>query len=184
MEAAAAPIVILGPAGRTQCEWCQGSLIAIVGQAPDDCESRTTIRAIEKRVAVSPVRRVEQLNQAIRASRHVWADMNRACLLRLARLYAKRCLMPGLSLAPLQFMNLRQWRRMVGEFVEELIQSRPITLDFDNDVTGLIFDKAAQSEARSQAVHKWPEPDTLHQSVNENDAAACDAATPFCHPDP
>ena len=71
-------IVIFRVAGGTLFEPSHGRVWAIVRNFLDYAESRPAVRAVRKRIAISPVRRIQEFSQAIRTNRDIW--QNERCL--------------------------------------------------------------------------------------------------------
>src|ERR1700751_1828010 len=78
MKPATQRIVIFRVACGTLFEASHGCVWAIVRKFLDYAESRSAVRAVRKRITISPVRRIQELMQAIRANRDV--RKNERCL--------------------------------------------------------------------------------------------------------
>src|SRR5262245_9701423 len=77
-------ILILGSAFIAHAERSHGGAVTIIGRAGHDRQPRSTVSAIEKGIAVSAVRRIEELSQARVAGGHIGRDKNRTTRIRLA----------------------------------------------------------------------------------------------------
>ena len=67
--------------------------------------------------------------------------------------------------------DVRQRRRLVGQFRQEAIQGRRLAFDFDEECPGLVLDEAAQLQPRGQAVDEGTEPDALHDAAHHDGPA-------------
>ena len=74
MEAAVGRVLVLAAAGGTHREGRHRRARAVVGTAADDREPGPALRAVEERVAIPAVGRVEQLPQAVVAGGDVGRD--------------------------------------------------------------------------------------------------------------
>ena len=74
VEAAVARVVVLGLAGGAHDEAGHRRPRAVVRDAGDDREARAAVRAVDERVAIPPIGRVEELREAGVAGRDVRGD--------------------------------------------------------------------------------------------------------------
>src|SRR5689334_2312501 len=75
VEAAVRRVVILGATLRAHVEVRHGRERTIIRYAAHDRESRTAVRAIDERIAVAAIRRIEQLAEALVTGRTVGHDL-------------------------------------------------------------------------------------------------------------
>jgi hypothetical protein len=71
MEATIQWIFILSPASGTHLERCHGRGRAVVGDISDDREAGAAVGAVDERIAVAAVLRIEQLRQAVAADAYI-----------------------------------------------------------------------------------------------------------------
>jgi hypothetical protein len=77
VEATIERIVVFGMTSGAHVEIDHGGLRAVVGYAPRDGEARAAVGAVEKWVAIPPIYWVEELAEAVGASRGVGGDASR-----------------------------------------------------------------------------------------------------------
>jgi len=71
MKAPVKRIIVFTPAGRTHGEDAHRGLIAIIGDILNNREARPAVGAVDKRVVVAPVIRIEKFVQAIVTERGI-----------------------------------------------------------------------------------------------------------------
>jgi hypothetical protein len=72
------------------------------------------------------------------------------------------------ALLPRQVLDLCQGRGLAGEFGQEAVQRRRLSLDLDEHASGLVPDEAAKLQTRGQDVHEWPESNPPDDALNQN----------------
>ncbi len=77
-------IFVLGPAFGAHAEWGHGGALAVIGGTRDDRQPRSAVGAIEKRIMISAIMRVEQLGQAVVTSGHIGRYEDRTACVALA----------------------------------------------------------------------------------------------------
>jgi hypothetical protein len=81
VEAAVTGILVLRPALRAERESSHGRQRPVVGDAGHDREARPALRAVDERVQVAAVARVEELAQAVVARGDIRRDQRGAAML-------------------------------------------------------------------------------------------------------
>ena len=138
----------------------------VVGDAAHDREPRAAVGAVDERIAVAAVRRVEQLGQAVRAGRGVGRDQR----LGLARAGAGSDLEAGLAPRPSSFgrdaLDRGQRRRLGGQALEEARDRLRRPLHLEQDAALVVEDEAAEAQLGGEPVDVGPEPDPLHRALD------------------
>ncbi len=169
MEAAVERVLVFGGTVRAERETRHGGVGPVVGDVTDDGETRAAVGAVDERVAIAPIGRVEQLAQAVGADAHIRRDGHKGgrVIFGMDDLEAAKAArrLPGHA----QLIDARQGWGFGAQGVDKLIQHLPLTVDFDVDPGGGIAHPTGQPQARGQAIDERPETDAL------DDAADMDA---------
>jgi hypothetical protein len=166
VEAAVGRIAVLALTGRAHGEAGHGCARPVVGDARDDGEPRPAIRAVDERVAVAPIRRVEQLGEAVTAGGRVRRDQ---CVSfpagvagrdREARLLGRRE-RPHRDV----FDHCQRWR-LLDQSVAERVDIGGPALDLDVDAFHIVADESGEVQPRRQREHEGPEADALDDALD------------------
>lgn len=113
METAVGRIVVFGLALRAHCEGRHAGIGAVIGHSPDDRQAGAAVAAVGQRIAVSPVGRIGDVGQAVRAEGGVGGDIGTGCAVMAAgNLEAVHVAAPG-QCCPLDGIDPGQRRRLV-----------------------------------------------------------------------
>ena len=144
-----------------------GRLGTIVGQLIDDREARAAIRAVDERIPVAPVARVEQLCKAIVAGGQIGRHQ-RAFVgiidLRFADL--KRRAILERNLFQLDFLHTRSCWRIHVQLSYKLIDELRFPFGVDEYAIEVVQHPARNEIASRKPVHKRPEPHSLHDTAH------------------
>ena len=139
----------------------------IIRQRLDNGETRPAIRAIDKRVAITPVLRIKKLCQAIIAGGEVGRD--------------KRCLRDGgivgkanlktlkaleRNLADVNPLHLGSRGRLLRELHDKLVNERLFPLDMDVNAVRRVQNPPVHKIALCKPIHKGTEPHALDNAVH------------------
>src|SRR5262245_37867786 len=101
-----------------------GGSLAIIGNVLDDGESRTTVGAVNKRIAISPIRWIEKLDETVVAGGCIRGDQHTSLLFILTADDVES----GLSLRrhdpAINVFDPRQRRRLFAQMCEEILQGQ------------------------------------------------------------
>ncbi len=120
-------IFVLGSALGAHWETGHRRALPVIGRTRDDREPRPAVGAIQERIAVPAVARVEQLSQAKVASRHVGRDEDRT-FARFTLFDPKVAVATRRCAVPRQTINLCERGKIRGEQREKTVErlgSRP-----------------------------------------------------------
>ena len=161
MEAPVERVVVLGLALNAHPEARHGRLGAVVGNAHDDREARTAVGAVDERVAVAPVGRVEELRETRVAGRHVGGDQRVRLAVALGWQDPEAALARGLNALGGDRLDHSERRRLVLQEEDELADGGLWPLSLDDDSVLVVQDVAGQAELERGAVDERPEPHAL-----------------------
>ncbi len=114
MEPPIGRIFIFLPACGTERKSLHRGSSPIVRTAGDNRQSRPAMRAVQKRVAISPVGRIEQFVQAIATSGHVRGNQHSTFRIEFAGFDPKLPVAEGHDLGPENVVDASQWRRVTA----------------------------------------------------------------------
>ena len=167
--AAVFDIVVLPVAVRAHGKAPHGGQGPVIGHVFDNGKAGAAVGAVDERIAVAPVLRVQQLPQAVRAETDVRGDERVALRLHAAvenaevRVSFERA-------APVRFDRLddRQQRRAPGQGPKKGLQRLPRALQLQLHAGGGVLDPAFEAELPHQAVNEGPEAHPLYDAVYVN----------------
>ena len=166
VEPAVAGVVVFLPASGAHLEPGHGGERAVVRHSPHDREARAAIGAVDERVPEPPVRRIEQLGEAIGAGGAVRRDER----VRLARALARDDLESRLrsrrDSADLDPLDQRQRRRLARQSHGEAIERAAVALHLDQHPALVVQHEAVQPELVGQPEDVGAEADSLHDSLD------------------
>jgi hypothetical protein len=168
MEAAIRRIVVFGLARRTHRENFHRSVRAIVRQGFNDAEARATIRAVGERIEVAPIRRIENLAQAIRASGDIGQDERSFAASVFALANLKSRVTDGIEPRGFQALNGAPWRLPGFKVEKKLFEPSARAFGFDENSLRRIPDPARQSQFGRESENKRTKSDALHGTANNN----------------
>jgi len=159
-------ILVFATAGFAHRECRHRRIRAIVGDRVDNRQPRAAVRAIRKRIAITPVRRIDNLREAVRASHGIG---HHARLHRTANAWHDTEIVNFGNRHP--FMALDRIdpckRRAFGAQAGQKLLHRPdIATGVDQHAIAVVTDIAAQPAVMREPPHGGPEADTLYQSAH------------------
>ncbi len=146
VEAAVGGIFVLASAVGAHRKPGHRRVRAVVGRATDDREPRPALRAVDERVAVAPVGRVEELPQAVVAGGDVGGNRSGARG-RFARLDPEPALVPGRNRLRRHGVDARERRRFIPQRRGEGVERAGVALGLHDDSLAVVEDEAAEREA-------------------------------------
>src|SRR5579883_1931028 len=186
MKTSVAGIVVFCLAGRAHRKATHRRLGTIVGDVLDDGEARAAIGAIDERIAVAPVPRIEKLMQAIDADCGIGRDERLTFAVGLAVGNHKLCLVARGDRLDRQRIDAREWRELLAYGLPKRVQLLAGTLDLNGHAAAVVQHKSCQSMLVCLPIDKGAEADTLHDALNEQTPALyrwifyrCHSARPF-----
>ena len=154
------------PAGIAHREILHRRARTVVGQRIDNREARPAIRAVDKRVPITPVLRIEQLCKAFVTGRQVGRDQRCFCNGRLVRkANLKRIESFERHLSHLDGFHLSSSGRFLGNSQHELINQVLVALRVDGHTVGRIEHPSVHQMPFCHPIHERPKPYALHDSV-------------------
>ena len=166
MEAAVRRIVVLVPAGAAHPKAGHRRERPVVGDALDDREPRAAVRAVDERVAVPAVVRVEELAEAVVAGRGVGRDLRvrRAAVAALDDLEAR--VADGLAVLGDHALDRGKRRGVRSEPGEEPLNRRLAALDLEEHAVRIVQDEPRQPQLARQPVDVGAEAHALHHALH------------------
>ncbi len=162
VEAPVLRIVVLGCARRAQRESAHGRIGAVVWQTNGDGEPRPAVGAVDKRIAVSAIGRVEQFSQAVVTDRHVGRHERARRPRRLGSRRSGRSAHPSASTAAVvDAVDPGQRRGFGAKAHLEAIHVFGAALDLHEHAVGVVANVTGQVEIGRQAVHERAKADAL-----------------------
>ena len=167
VEAAIGRILVLRPARGAHLEAGHRGERPVVRHAAHDREAWSAVGAVDERVAIAPIGRVEQLGQAVVAGGAVRRNKS-------ARLAAPQGALPDLEapqpsereLPHAHPLHHREWRRLRLQPLEEALHRMRVRLGLDHDSARVVEHVPADAKLRRQPVHERPEAHALHGSLH------------------
>src|SRR4051812_29384328 len=160
MESPVSGILVLGAALLAHPEARHRRALAIVRRALDDRQPRPAIGAVDERIAVPAVCRIEQLAQAVVASAGVRRN-ERLARSFVARLDAELRFSSRLRLADGNLVEPGKDRSARAQLLDEAIERFPGSLHLDVDGAGPVSHASAKAEPGSDPVYERAEADAL-----------------------
>src|SRR5262249_51968627 len=156
-----------------------GRLLAVVGNVLDDGESRTTVGAVNKRIAIAPIRWIEKLGETIVAGGCIRGDQHTSLLFILTADDIESGLTFQRHDPAINVFDPRQRRRLFPKMCEEIPQAQRPPLKLDGPSRSFLKNKPRQAVLHRESIDERPKADPLDHSFNRN-------MTPFVHrvPDP
>jgi hypothetical protein len=170
VEAAVAGILVLAAALVAHRKAGHRRIRAVVWNGTHDCEAWAALRAVEERVAVAAVRRIEELAQAVVAGGDVrWHEG--ACTRGPARhdpeaSFAAR----GHGLGS-HGGDVGERRGFCAERAHERLELRRLAFHLDHDALTVVQDEAGQPVPTGESIHERPEADALDDALDTEAAA-------------
>ena len=172
-----APIVevpVVGGARPTHRERLHRGVVAVVWQRRGDREPWPAVGAVDERVPIPPIGRVEELGQAVGAGcgigRHR-ADGLPGELVGAVGDHEVALVVAGGDPDAIDGVDGGQRRRLVSQQAPELVEVLWPPLGFDTDPVRFVADQAGQAQPLPEAMDEWPEPDPLDQPGHQEPAA-------------
>ena len=117
------------------------------GTPRDDREARSAVRAVDERVAVAAVGRIEELGEAVRAGRGVGRDQRlRLAPLALTRRSRSRARLAGRRLARVDRLDHGERRRLRVQAARGSTRRRGVALDLEQHAALVVAHPAAEPE--------------------------------------
>src|SRR5208282_3216794 len=141
----------------------------VVRNIADDGEARTTVRAIDERIAIAPVVAVEQLTQTVRTYRDVWRDEGANFFSLVAMNNAESLIRTDLRgmagyVVHGYARNPRQGRRFGRQVLDEILNRFCRALNFDGYAGGCVVNRALKMPAGSETIDVRAKSNALHDS--------------------
>jgi hypothetical protein len=175
VEASVGRVLVLGAAERAHLEAGHGGQRPVVGDAADDREAGTAVRAVDERVAVAAIGRIEQLGQAALAGGGVRRDRRRGRAAGGAGHDRELLLPEGRQLLAPDPLDPGKRRRLARQAHEEGVDRGRLSLELDRRAPHVVPDPPAQAKLAGQAVDERSEADALDRALDPRpDAAAGD----------
>src|SRR6266481_1317420 len=134
-----------------------GRALAIVGNILDDSKSGATIRAIDKRIAIAPISRIEKLFETVLTCRRVGRDQCTPFLFALAANDIESRLTLRRDDPAVNVLYARQRRRLLAQIREETLQGRRLPLQLDGHARRVVQDETSQAVFHGESIDKRPE---------------------------
>ncbi len=176
VEPAVGGVVIFGFAGRTHGKYGHRSPWAVVGQVAQNRESRTAIRAVEKRIAIAAIGRIEKLPNTLVASGDVRSDGGASSIVA-AFDDDKAPLFDGSEILSQERIDDRERRRLIPQRVLKGLDGFAQSLDLDEDTGRLVAHQPSQTEALRESVDEWTEADSLNHTPDQDSPSDAEAGT-------
>ena len=168
MKAAVGGIVVLRLAGRAHLEIRHRGLRAVVGNPARDGEARAAIRAVQKRIAIAAIVRIEQLAQAVGTRRRIGGNAGRNLAAGRAGDDTKTSLARGPRCNCNGRIDAREGRSFSLQPAAKGIDAASWSFDFDGDTAGVVADKTCETLLRCEPVDEGPKTHTLHNTAHGN----------------
>ena len=139
----------------------------VVGQRVDNGEPGTAVCAVHKRVAITPVLRVEEFVQAVGACRQIGRDQRAllgSCLLRFPDFEA-RAILEG-DLLELDFGYARGCGRVHVQLGHELVEELTLAFGVDEHPVEVVEHPAGNDVLTRKPVDERPEADSLDNAAH------------------
>jgi hypothetical protein len=151
-----------------------GRALAIVGNILDDGKSGTAIGAVDERIAIAPIRRIEKLFETIVTGRRVRRDQYTPLLFAAAADDAESLFALCWDDPAIHILYARERRRLLAQMREKTLQGWRLPLQLDGHARGVVQNESSQTVFHGESVDKRPEPDSLDNSFHSD-------VTPFVH---
>ena len=169
MESPVERLVILALAPRAHREFLHRRVLAIVGELLDDRKPRPAVRAVDKRVAVSPIVGVHKLAGAILARCQI--GRNERGLLHGSSI--RKPYLEGIEALERYFLerqlvDLRSGGRVFRKLDHELVEQLALALCVDEHAVGRIENPTVDQVFFCHTVNKGAEAHPLYDSADLN----------------
>jgi hypothetical protein len=148
----------------THREPCHGRARTVVRNIANDGEARAAVCAINKRITIAPVIRVEQLALTIRTNRNVWRNQRAYFFSLVAMNNAEVLIAITRQVMDGEARNPRQRRRFDGQVLNEILNSFCRPLYFDGYSSRCIVNRAFKVPTDGDTIDVRAEPDSLHDA--------------------
>ena len=164
-----APVIgrgVFGEAGGALREPRHARLRAIVGQRAGNRVARTALRAVDERVAVAPIMRLEKLAQAVLAHGGIGRNGSRDGAVFAFHNGEICCRRPQRLFIRFDALHAREARRVIGEPLNEAVDLDCSTLDLDDYACPIVVHPPRERKLARKAVNERPEANALHRSAH------------------
>jgi hypothetical protein len=138
----------------------------VVGHCSHDREARPAVGAVDERVTVAAVARIEELGEAFLAGRHIGRDERGGLSGPLALRDPESRFAPRLQLLGGHPLNAGQGRRLGRQPLEEPIDSPAVSLHLEQHSSLVVEDVTAEVQGAGQPVDERPEPHSLDHALD------------------
>ena len=169
VKAPAGGIVVFALAVRALAERAHGGVRAVVGQALDEGVTRAALRAVDERIAMTPVGGVEEFAAAVVAEGEVGRDGSGDFPARTAEGDGETRADGGIGGAGLRLIQGGDLRGIRGGVHEGFLERRDplgVTGGADQHALGVVAHPACEAEVRGGTVHERPVTHALHGAAN------------------
>lgn len=166
METAVAGIIIFGPALRAHDEFLHRSVRTIVGERLDDAKAGATIRAVGKRLQITPVIGIENLTQTILAGGNVRQHQSGFGATAFALANFKPSIPKRVEPGSLKALDEAAWRFFLFEPEKELPKPGLGAFNFDENTLGGIPDPPLQIQFCGKPEDKRTKTNSLDGAPN------------------
>ena len=164
VKAAIRRVVILRLTRRTHGKNRHRSAWPVIGDVAHDGEARPAVGAVDERIAVSPVRRLEEFPPTVCTDGNVRRDERANFVSGFAAHDAEAGIVTQRSFPHRDVGDARQRRRFCRKARNELFNSPGRPLHFDRHAGGGVADRPIQPANLRQSKHIRPEADSLHNA--------------------
>ena len=165
--AAVLNVVVLPVAVRAHGEGAHGGLRPVVGDILDDGKARAAVGAVDERIAVAPVRGIQQLAQAVVTDADIRGNEGVAQRLALTRQDLEiRKVLELFGIACLDLLDHGELRRVFGQLGDKALERPPLPFQLQLHAGGGVPYVSPQPTLPHIFVDKGPETDALHDAAN------------------
>ena len=140
--------------------------------AEHDRVAGPAVRAVDVRIAIARVRRIEQLTQAAVAHRQIGRDGGGRLVLPAARPDHEAVQSARLGGIDIDGGDARRLGRLRAELAEEPFHPLVVALELDLDALAVVQHPAGQRVRARQPIDERPEADSLHHAADADRAGA------------
>ena len=168
VKAAVARIFILGAARCAHRKVAHRGQRTVVRHAFDDGEARPAVGAVDERITVATVARVEQFAETVAAGGDVRRDGDEPRAVRVTLDDAKVAEVGGVQVvAAFDGLDGRERRRIQFDLVDEAFDRARLALDIDQHARRVVADLPAQCAPPREREDVRAKPDALHDAPHE-----------------
>ena len=178
METPACWIVILGLAGGAHPECGHGGPVPVIRNVADDGVTRATVGAIGEGVAKPGVFRVGEITAAIVAGCEVWRNQNESVVFLSTLQDGEAGHANRLQLSDGDLLDVREWRRLAGQTLQEAIDGVAVAFHFHLHAFGSVLHPAVELKLLRQAIHERAKANALNNAGDSDLFARDQASTP------